>query len=232
VTYVHIAGAAAKQTLKVESNFPLLIFIIALFAVTIGLSIVASGDNVLPGDVAVARFIQDAPQPPAQSVADFGNWIGSARVCGVVSLGVVALLLIARRPWDASIIVLALLARSLNGALKALIDSPRPTPDLVRVTEHARGLGFPSGHAMGSVLCYGAIALVAGHVLSDPLIKGAIQVACSALVLLVGFGRVYTGAHWPSDVAGGYLWGMALLTAVVFIVPFMRDAIRAERIGA
>jgi len=217
--------------LNVEANFQILGFVAALVAITLGLSIIASGDNVLPGDVAVAKFIQDAPQPPARLIADFGNWIGSAKVCVVVALGVVAPLLIWRRPWEASLIVLATLARTLNSALKEIIDSPRPTPDLVRVTEHASGLGFPSGHAMGSMLCYGATALIATRVVSHQRARHAIQIVCAAIILMVGFGRVYTGAHWPTDVVGGYLWGTILLMVAVRIAAMLRNGMRARRHG-
>jgi len=196
----------------------------ALLGSTVVLSIAAAGDNVLLGDRAFARFVQDAPQPPARWLADFGNWIGSGRVGSVISAVVIVVLLVARRPWAAAILLLAAFARSLNGPLKELIDSPRPTPELVRVTEIRDTLGFPSGHAMGSLLGFGALAIVATRVLPDPQKQRAIQFTCATLILLVGFGRIYTGAHWPTDVLGGYLWGAALLWAIVFAVDRTRSA--------
>ena len=42
--------------------------------------------------------------------------------------------------------------------LKAVIESPRPTSDLVDVIEEADNFGFPSGHASGALLVVGAIS--------------------------------------------------------------------------
>jgi undecaprenyl-diphosphatase len=92
----------------------------------------------------------------------------------------------------------------------------------VRVTEHANGLGFPSGHASGSMLGFGAIAVVASRVIEDRTIRRIIQTVCAVLILIVGFGRIYVGAHWPSDVLGGYLWGFLLLVGIVTLVDALR----------
>ncbi len=46
--------------------------------------------------------------------------------------------------------------------------------------------------------------------LADTL-RHAGALACLALILLTGYGRILVGAHWPSDVLGGYLWGGLLL---------------------
>jgi undecaprenyl-diphosphatase len=186
------------------------------------LSVAAAVDNVLPGDRAFARFVQDAPQPPAGWLADFGNWIGSGRIGSVISAGAIVALVVARRHWDAAILLLAALARFLNGPLKELIESPRPTPDLVRVTEIRETFGFPSGHAMGSILGFGAIAIVATRFLHDRAAQRVAQIACAIVILLVGFGRIYSGAHWPTDVLGGFLWGATLLWTIDFAVDRFR----------
>lgn len=190
----------------------------ALIAVCLGLSAMAAGDNVLPGDAPIARFVQRAPETPFADVATFGNWIGSSRTFAYIALAIALMLFILRRPWEALLVILAFAARGTNGVLKDLASSPRPTPDLVRVTEIANGLGFPSGHAMGSTLGFGAIALLAPRLIPHTLTVRVVQGACVALVATVCFGRIYTGAHWPTDVLGGVLWGSLMLYELTVIV--------------
>ena len=180
-------------------------------AATLLLSLVASGDGVLPGDTAVARWLQDADSPVAAALAHLADWVGSlpGLVAGAAML--TAFFVAAGRPWPAALVIAAVLARSLNPYLKELLDSPRPPDDLVRVTERASGLGFPSGHAMGVTLLFGTVIALTAEVIPAPLPRRLVQAGAAGVILLTGFGRVYTGAHWPSDVLGGYLWGTVVL---------------------
>lgn len=99
--------------------------------------------------------------------------------------------------------------------LKALIGRTRP--DTVYVaTEKPGGLSFPSGHAGTAMLFYGLLAYLAYKYLPAPY--GAVVAALLAVfIFLVGVSRVYLGAHFPSDVIGGWILG-AIVLAVIIVV--------------
>lgn len=202
---------------------------LAVAAGALLLSAAAAGDGVLPGDVAVARWVQSAPNPPATVLARVAWWIGSLPAI-VVAAGLLAVAFILfRRPAAAALVVTAAVLRSLNPVLKEALDSPRPTPDLVRVAESATGFGFPSGHAMGVTLIVGAVLLAAQRSGLPTRARCAIAVAGVLVLLVTGVGRVYSGAHWPSDVLGGYLWGFALVLAAAWIGRGVRRPVRRRR---
>jgi undecaprenyl-diphosphatase len=78
---------------------------------------------------------------------------------------------------------------------------PALEPHLVVVKTQS----FPSGHAASSMIFYLAlaIALTAGTRWHRAAAGGAV-----VLSLLIGTSRVMLGVHWPSDVIGGWAFGM------------------------
>jgi undecaprenyl-diphosphatase len=103
--------------------------------------------------------------------------------------------------------VAALVLRDGSELLKRLVESPRPTEAFgVEINRHFDSWGFPSGHVYGDVLVYGVIAFLAAVALGKRAALVA-RVGCAIVIVLSGPARVVIGAHWPSDTAGGYLWG-------------------------
>jgi undecaprenyl-diphosphatase len=143
------------------------------------------------------------------------NWAGAFPAAAAVTVAVAGVLALLRRYPEALLVLATVVARSPNALLKGAVGSPRPTEDLVRITEHANGLGFPSGHAMGAMLFYGTLFYLAGRLIHPPAARLAVQALSVAAILAIGLARVYTGAHWPSDVLGGYLWGLVILTVLL-----------------
>ncbi|WP_220093440.1 diacylglycerol kinase family protein [Flexivirga caeni] len=109
-----------------------------------------------------------------------------------------------------AIAVSSLVANQLG---KRVNRRPRPSIASVPVARLSRRLptstSFPSGHAASAAAFATAVGLEA-PVLSLPL---------KALAGLVGISRVATGAHYPSDVAAGWLLGTAVAEAGARLVP-------------
>lgn len=147
----------------------------------------------------------------------FANILGRAPVA--IAFSVVASALLFARRWfpEAALVASAGIAWVGNAALKTLAGSPRPTADLVSISENADGLGFPSGHVMGVTVLLGALLIIATtRIVSRPL-RHLAQIATLTTLALSGVARIEVGAHWPSDVLGGYLWGAILLLTIVTV---------------
>ena len=73
---------------------------------------------------------------------------------------------------------------------------------------------FPSGHSASSLLAYGLLGYIGAHYLS-PTAGSILAAAIGALMILIGASRVYLGAHFPSDVIGGWVFGGVILLPTV-----------------
>jgi membrane-associated phospholipid phosphatase len=112
-----------------------------------------------------------------------------------------------------------LLAAALGGVAnfgaKAIVDRPRPGEALRDEAVHERNASFPSGHSMGSAIGYGTLAYVGIVLLRRRASKVALTLALVALVLAIGWSRIYLRAHWVSDVVGGYAIGICWLSVCI-----------------
>ena len=94
--------------------------------------------------------------------------------------------------------------------LLRLVDSGADAMDVA-----AQGYSFPSGHSASAVAAYGSLA-------AHEKKKKLLWVLAVVLPLLVGFSRVYVGAHFPTDVLCGWLLG----AVIVALIPWLRRKIR------
>ncbi|WP_276252982.1 phosphatase PAP2 family protein [Halomontanus rarus] len=104
-------------------------------------------------------------------------------------------------PWP---VVVVLGAIGLVTILKAMFAVPRPPGAEIG------GYAFPSGHALGSTVAYGMLAIKINS-------RRAYLVA-AVVVAIVAWSRVAIGVHYPIDVAVGMGVGLAYLAIALSMV--------------
>jgi undecaprenyl-diphosphatase len=107
----------------------------------------------------------------------------------------------------------------VNSLLKFWLGRQRPATHYVK-NMWFDTFSFPSGHSAGSLIAYGLLIYLAWHLFPIPLATcmGALGIV---LLVLVGVSRIYLGAHYPSDVLGGWgIGGVTLLAIITIVRPF------------
>lgn len=101
----------------------------------------------------------------------------------------------------------------INNIIKIIIRRPRP--EYITVVE--KTFSYPSGHTMASTTLYGILLYLLLKSNLNKTYKIGFGIILGNLPLLVGISRIYLGAHFFSDVFGGYLLSGLILTIVYYI---------------
>lgn len=170
-----------------------------------------------PSDERIAHATQDIDVTAFGGFLAFINALGSVWLYLALTLTLTVAFALARAWSEATLVLLTFAARGMNSLLKDWVERPRPSPD-------ASGFGFPSGHTVGTAALFGMLLFLIPAVVPWRPLRWTLQAGCLLMVLAAGPARVYVGAHWPSDVLGGYL------LALLFLAPVLA-AYRALRPG-
>ncbi len=156
--------------------------------------------------------------------------IGGTLGMAVLVTAVATTLLVRKERASAIFVVVTAVAGGLlNLGLKMIFARARP--DLASAIAVARWYSFPSGHAMGSFITFGALAYIVLRQNWPWVAKSAALAVALTMVVLVGVSRVYLGVHWASDIAGGWSAGTVWLTSTVVAFEMLLR-LRARRRGA
>ena len=155
-----------------------------------------------------------APHKPVVTVLEALTDLGGRPVLmWLVTVAVVLLLIRRRTRLAAYLIVTGVGALLLDPSLKTLVGRLRPVVDVP--VSAAPGNSFPSGHALGSFVAYGALLLVFLPAVA-PRWRKAVIALVATIVVLVGGTRLALGVHFLSDVLAGWLLGAAWLGVTAY----------------
>jgi undecaprenyl-diphosphatase len=164
---------------------------------------VLAKDPLVVADQAVYHFFKSLRTAWGDSVFVAITELGDSFVNLSLAGAVLIVLLVKRCCRTAGFWVLTALGGLLGvQLLKWAIHLPRP----VAIYHGASAYGFPSGHTTMNVILYGFLAILLARKLSGAwrwgLFSGVLFIS-----FVIGFSRLYLGAHWLSDVLGGYFIG-------------------------
>ena len=199
---------------------------VCLFGVMCGFAAVT---DRFPGDLAVARHVQDLDDAGFGPLASFTNAAGDTLGAAIITLAFAGVFLYLRRPPESAVLVLTFIPRGLRQLLAMIVARPRPSADLLDIRDHAWGHGFPSGHATGAMVLYGALFLLAGALVPHKGARLLFRSLCVFMIVATGLARVYSGVHWPSDVIGGYVFGLIALAPVFLFYRLAVERMRGRR---
>ena len=160
-----------------------------------------------PADGNILRTLYAGGHPALVATARGFTFLGSAWVGIPVVAGAVALLVLMGRRRAAIVAFLVIaVGRLLVEAQKYSIARLRPEDEVHLVPVSTPS--FPSGHAANSMIVCLALALA---FFGRTRWKSPAVAVALLLSLVIGFRRLMLGVHWPSDVIGGWAFGLLWL---------------------
>jgi len=163
-----------------------------------------------PVDMAIFERIKPTVNTITNKIMLFITFLGKHQFLIPANLLVIFYFLFIKRQTWFSIRVIAISISSLllMLLLKQLFQRKRPLSPLLKA---AKGLSFPSGHAIMSVTFYGSLIYILQHNISVEWLKALSTVLLIGLILWIGYSRVYLRVHYASDVAAGFIIGLLWL---------------------
>ena len=165
--------------------------------------------------------IHTAASPSLDALFWLSHQLGTGSFCtGLVVLMALIEALRGRRRASVAWVALGLSTFIVQLVLKEL--AARPRPQLWAGDLMLSSYAFPSGHALASATFYPLIAWTVAR--RFPAWASFAYGWGIAMAFFVGFGRLYLGVHWPTDVLAGWALGALQLWAAWQVAARLRTA--------
>jgi membrane-associated phospholipid phosphatase len=163
-------------------------------------------------DIHISKEIQENQNGLVNNIMIAISWFGRTTV-SVIMVILLSLFLILQKHRNEALLMISTLFSGIIGlVLKMLINRPRPTKDIVVLLEDTKYQSFPSGHVLFYTVFFGSLILIVltANIFSNKT-KMMLTMACLAMIFFGAVSRVYLGAHWFTDVLGGFILGIMFL---------------------
>jgi membrane-associated phospholipid phosphatase len=170
---------------------------------------VSTNGPLLRWDQPVTRTLHaEAENMPSRviEILVFGFYVGKELI--QVIAAILILYFLHKRFWRE----LAMVLIGIGGggliwySLSRYFERPRPLAQIGIVVNDP---SFPSGHTLTSVVCYGLLAYLLVPIMPSRFWKWLVVIISILVITFVGFGRLFLGGHYLTDIVAGYALGIA-----------------------
>lgn len=173
---------------------------------------VAKGDTANFDD-AVRNYIHSFASPALTNLMHIASFLGSTIFLIIFGTIIVVFFLFLKRRRPAAIFAITTVGSGiLISTLKLLFKRSRPEPFFDAILPAS--FSFPSGHSLGALCFYLALAAIITVRIENRVAQIATWLAAVLIVLLIGISRIYLGVHFPSDVIAGYAVGLIWVVTI------------------
>lgn len=168
-------------------------------------------------DTNVFNFLKTQVSERNNYIMEFFTFLGTPVFLVPANLLlIVYFLFIKKHKWySIKIPAIALSSLGLMFLLKGLFDRQRPSVPLLF---SAKGLSFPSGHALMSVTFYGLLVYIIFKSVHNKPWKWTLILLLILLIIIIGMSRVYLRVHYATDVIAGYCIGFLWLVFTLWLL--------------
>lgn len=184
-------------------------FALILFMLFLALSIYVHANPINTFDVSVTQSLQSQNWATPLFTT---NKIVRAPAFRIIYIILIAIFVIMRRYGLNLFVAAAALSELLTGTIKTMMLRPRPYEKLASILDPTDGYSFVSGHTLEYTVMFWFLSYLVFAEIKTGALRYVMSIGFFLLPIIVGLGRVYTGAHWATDVIGSYLLGAMLLT--------------------
>lgn len=163
-------------------------------------------------DRSFSQEVQEHQNPALDALMKTVSWFGYMPYSLILVLLTALVFYVSKYRKEALFIVLTLTSGIVSTAVKVAVHRPRPTKDMVTILEKAGHQSFPSGHTLFYVMFFGFLIVLMRHLKSiSPVLRLLVTSLSLILIFTIPFSRIYLGAHWFTDVLGGFMLGVICL---------------------
>lgn len=166
-------------------------------------------------DTVVREWIYGLRNPLSEKILIFFTYLGNWQ--SLVGLAVILILIPkTRKNIGVPMAVTAITSTIIYSIAKDMFERQRPDVSLHLINQG--GYSFPSGHSMNGLVFFGILIYLVRRNCESKKGANILTLIMIALILIIGFSRVFVGVHYPTDVLGGWSLGTVILMGAMVVI--------------